>query len=146
MVISSQYNTITALKQISLLTCTNRSTMMEWPSEAAMWRGVLSTLVRASLLTPARSSTSAVERWPYWAARCSGDEPSWREKRRERENTICKGAAGGDKICEMIFIILIQGKWNSIVVNESKSQSSSGQKLKCLTSILISHTFRLLLC
>jgi len=43
------------------LTRTSSSTMTVWPSAAAMCSGVRSTLVRASLLTPALSRTSAVE-------------------------------------------------------------------------------------
>ena len=48
-------------EQADELTLINKSTMSSWPSVAATCRGVLSTLVRASLLMPALSSTSAVE-------------------------------------------------------------------------------------
>ena len=55
---------------------TSRSTISECPSWQATCSGVLSTLVRASRLMPARSKTSAVCAWPNCAAKCKGDVPS----------------------------------------------------------------------
>lgn len=70
-----------SLASTSAACWTSRSTMSEWPSWEATWRGVLSTFVRASLLIPALRRTSAVSRWPNWAAKCSGEVPNCKTQR-----------------------------------------------------------------
>lgn len=57
----------------------NSSTIASWPSYTAKCNGVRSTFVRASLLMPARKSTSHVSKWLFIAAICSGDVPSWKQ-------------------------------------------------------------------
>lgn len=53
--------TLLFLYKTKNVTLSKTSTMLAWPSEAAICNGVLSTLVLASRLTPARSNTSVVE-------------------------------------------------------------------------------------
>ena len=56
------------------------------------------------LTTVARSSTSAVERWTYWAAVTSDDKLSWRK---ERGNKMCKIEVEVMRSVEWFFIIFI---------------------------------------
>ena len=94
-------SSFTFTEQMSLLTRTNRSTAMEWTSEAAMRRGVLFTLV------PDYSSTSAEEWWPYRVAMCIDDKLSWWREGGERGNKMCKGELEVMRSVKWFFIIFI---------------------------------------